>query len=78
MKTYIHPNWTIISLTPTWYDPIEWDTYTITSEVIKQLWFLEDKQEDWIEKALDDIFALQWVYDVRQRIKQVILKSLPK
>lgn len=71
MKTFTHPNWTIINLTPTWYDPIEWDTYTITSEVIKQLWFIEDKQEE-----TKPHLYWQWLVDKLQdpeRAKQFFL-----
>lgn len=103
MKTYTHPTLWRKAI----YDPHnEWTIYNhyvveeikhlLNEKEVISLWFIEDKQEDWIEKICYELEPdLNIWYDYlidqekllsrnetanisRDRIRQAILKHLPK
>lgn len=108
MKTYTHPT-LLWKAEPCWKDAIcpdnyfvSWDDWwfridqSISDRALIELWFIEDKQEDWIEKIcyeLEPDVNLWYNYLMdkekllsrnetanisRDRIRQAILKHLPK
>lgn len=94
MKTYTHKNGMKAEMTPQlnteklyhvkidkwviWYNLFQ---FPVTEQELLDFWFIEDKQEDWIDKAYDHSTSfLEYTIPIsyKKRFRESIGKYLPK